>query len=252
MKMIYLYLGFILLVGCVGEEIVDVDTTPPFKPHLIHHLGDAGDGMVENLDGEMIEVTDENNGTDAVPSGDNIRIMWKHLEDTDLDYIKINRFSLYENQPILVDSILANVDEFTDISLQNGNAIGQEWKYYIEVFDRAGNSTISDTTSYELVQKPLLTYPAENQLIDDNQLYFKWNLVSGIDHYRLLLFDNNGILKRKGEIYESTTSGDSISFSQTNGDDLPGFFSGQWRIDAISSTNSNMGSESKQRAIRIN
>ncbi|MEA1972737.1 MAG: hypothetical protein U9N34_05525 [Candidatus Cloacimonadota bacterium] len=246
-------LMLLLLMSCTGSELIDVDTTPPFKPHLIHHLGDAGDGMVENSNGEMIELTDENNGTDAVPTGDKIKIMWEYLEDTDLDYIKIYRFNYEQINFTTVDSILADgVSFYEDAFMQNSNPIGEEWFYCIEVFDQAGNSTISDTTSYELVDKPLLSYPADNQLIDDTQLYFRWNIVSGIEHYRLLLFDNNGILKRTGDIFESTTSGDSISFEQTVGDDLPPFFSGQWRIDAISASNSNMGSESNQRSIRIN
>lgn len=251
MKLLLLNLFvLILLLSCSGNEIVDIDTTPPLKPRLIPHLGDAGDGQAQNIDGELIEINDENNGIDAVPYGNSIKISWDFLEDTDLDHIKINRFSLYNPQPVAIDSILADGGiSYTDISLQDGNAFGQEWQYFIEVFDMAGNSSVSDTTGYELVHKPILQYPNENQLVNAAQLYWRWDEVSGIDHYRVLLFDNNGTLFWHDDVYQSTTSGDSLAFT---GEIVGSFFSGEWRVDAISDNITSKGSESKQRSIRIN
>lgn len=248
MRILIFTISLILMFGCSGEEVIDPDTTPPLKPNLIHHLGDTGDGEIQ-FNGETITLSDENNGTDAVPYGDHIRIMWNYLEDNDLDYIKINRFDLYNETPVVIDSIISDGRiSYTDLFVNYGNPIGREWYYFIEVFDRAGNSSISDTTSYELTQKPILIHPQENEIIAATNLYWKWETVSGVDHYRLLLFNSNQDLEWSADVYESTTSGDSVAYS---GDDFIGTFFGEWRVDAIVDNNPTRGSESKQRQIRI-
>src|SRR5690554_6430374 len=79
----------LILINCSGTESCEVDTTPPDKVILIHHLGDTGDSLYVN----GVLVNDSNNGIDTVPADNNwIRIQWHTVLDPDLDYMRIYRF----------------------------------------------------------------------------------------------------------------------------------------------------------------
>ncbi|MCF7858272.1 MAG: hypothetical protein K9N07_02955 [Candidatus Cloacimonetes bacterium] len=190
----------LLLFGCTGEESLGVDTQNPRKPDLIPHLGDTGDyspGTNDTLNYyNTIDLDFENNGMDAVMEGDWLKIQWHRLEDSDIDYLQVYRFSA---QDYYLDSlnfvqIIDTVDYNDQISyIDQAAFIDKNYFYFIKVFDFAGNSTVSDTTSYKLIDKPYLIAPSDNySSVNVNSLVFEWQQ-SGSDaiQHRLLVFNEN-------------------------------------------------------------
>ena len=101
MKYMILIIFGLVLFGCSGEDIINVDTIPPAKPDLIHHLGDTGDfgsSIVPGANYYNLNTQPEleNNGIDADDEGDFIQLQWPNLHDNDIDYLEIFRFSLYD------------------------------------------------------------------------------------------------------------------------------------------------------------
>ncbi len=185
----------ILMFNCSGEDSFGVDTTPPQKPDLIEHLGDTGDFITADSVMNFYNTNDpdlENNGIDAITEGDKIQIQWQHLEDSDIDFIKIYRFSY---QDYLADTLsfstcidTVNYSEQTRYIDENPQ-IGQNLFYYIDVFDIAGNSTLSDTVCYNLMDKPLVN-PVQNPVNNIYDLSFDWDIFES-EQYRILVFDEN-------------------------------------------------------------
>jgi hypothetical protein len=177
----------LILTACSGKDKLTTDTNAPFPPILIPHLGDLGDSPVD-YNGQMITLDEDNNGIDADPDGDWIKVSWQHFLDTDLDYVKIFRFDENEQLPVLVDSIGPGNEYFMD----SGSSLSAyvRYSYYIEVVDNAGNSSVSDTVSYALLSKQLLVSPANGSYADANNITFSWQRSGFISKIRVLVFDD--------------------------------------------------------------
>jgi hypothetical protein len=191
----------LLLIGCSGEDKLNVDTKPPVKPMLYSHQGDTGDivGTIENPDtlnffkiGDSvlgIENGNENNGIDAVASTlKPIQIQWGSLIDTDLSHIVIHRFNTLDTDTLAIAQISPSFNSYDDIV----PFWDTDWFYSIEVFDEAGNSTLSDTVCYHLLDTPVLLSPSdEGTTTSLSDVQFQWMKQESIEiiSYRLLVFD---------------------------------------------------------------
>jgi hypothetical protein len=183
-------------------EIMVLDTISPNKPQLVPHLGDIGDGGNSSIPGvnfyNTYNIDFENNGIDAVMAGNWIKTQWFYLEDSDIDFLKIFRFSSQEYYNAIdtlnFAQIIATVDYEDQIYyVDNTSTTNKNYFYFIEAFDNAGNSTLSDTVGYYLIDKPILTSPSDNSSTDYiYSVAFEWqqNDDEAIQH-RLLIFDEN-------------------------------------------------------------
>ncbi len=182
-------LGILLLLGCSGKDRITVDKIPPVSPIMIPHLGDTGDGFVQH-NNQTIYLNEDNNGIDAVPDEDWFQISWEHLLDTDLDYIRIFRFDNIYNQPMLIDSVkYSNIDYYIDDT--DTLFTHRKYSYFIEAIDQSGNSAVSDTVTYALISKQILTSPAYDEVTDPSNLTFEWQKSGFVSKFRLLIFDYN-------------------------------------------------------------
>ena len=200
-KKMKLYIGILLIIiiafffSCAKEGPEEVDKIPPTNPHLIPHLGDPGDDTVSTF------LTDEGNGIDAVSAGPGeqnyIQIMWNYLPDDDLHHIIVYRFS--NEDSLSVVDVLYNtqdtvfIDEFNTYT---GHRLYPKiWSYYIQPYDEAGNSSISDTVRYGLLVSPMLTYPPdEHQISGMDTLLLAWNkgsISENASSVRVLIFNSD-------------------------------------------------------------
>ncbi|NQV17056.1 MAG: hypothetical protein HQ534_00715 [Armatimonadetes bacterium] len=244
--------------ACAGEDSLGTDTTPPDNPNLVEHLGDTGDIFgIDTLNFYNI-YGNEMNGIDALPEGDWIRIQWEHPLDNDLDFAQIFRFSLQENIVTKIDSIsFPHQDEYID---KYGSLIGKDWFYFIKIFDTSGNFAISDSVCYNLLNKPVLIEPPDNnEPMPLDSLHFKWWDDQNVLTFRLLLFDSNYDIiwqyeptgqPNAGSAYEIEYDGPSIQPQQI-----------LWRVDAFGYTMTHevedkwhtvfSGSESEERRLNF-
>ena len=201
-RFILLLIPLLILLSCTGEESLGVDTKAPNKPQLIPHQGDSGD-IVQDYQGNSdtlnfyntSDVDFENNGIDAVMEGDWVKTQWFPLEDSDIDYLKIFRFSYQDffSDTLNFVQIIDTVDYDDQIYYVDRSSMLTDNVnfYFIEAFDNAGNSTLSDTTGYELIDKPILISPVDyfpSQNIDD--VIFEWQQSgSNAIRHRLLVFN---------------------------------------------------------------
>ncbi len=244
-----LLLTLFSVFSCAGKQTLEGDKTPPQKPDLIQHLGDAGDNDVM-FEGELITLTDENNGIDAVPESDWFRISWKPLLDSDIDFIRIFRYNDYDvPNPIEVDSLSYNsiLTHYVDSNWQNysSSVLNKTWYYFIQVIDTSGNSTISDTVSYSLLPKVSPIYPPRNSIVNgSDNLYFTWQANEAL-HYRVLLYNNSHNLIWHDDVYVTETDGDSLKYlgpELGNSDYI-------WRVDSFDGLDA--GSESGEQNFYI-
>lgn len=178
----------LLMLSCSGEDKLAKDTTPPFPPTLTPHLGDTGDLPV-TYNGVTFALNEENNGIDAVPDGDWLRIMWHPFLDNDLSHLRIYRFDEFNPQPVLIDSVSASARQFVDSrSTLNYNTV---YSYYIDLVDSSGNYSTSDTVSYALLSKSQLISPVNNAYVNPTNIVFTWNRSGFATKYRALVFDSN-------------------------------------------------------------
>jgi hypothetical protein len=254
-KYVMFCIGVIVLVtlGCSGKELVTEDKIPPTKPGLIAHLGDTGDYPDSvYYNGAWVLLTDDTNGIDAIPDVDGIRITWDHFLDLDLDYVDIWRFNDFSD-PRVIATIPSTQESYTDTKnvTMNGDSLYYRYSYYIEVFDRAGNSTKSDTVSYRLIEKQIPVTPGNGATISTmTGLHFVYGRSGNITKFRVLLFDDfhDLIWSQNVEGEEQTTY--SISYTGpvfTNKTLL-------WRVDAFewdSSLNMYIGSESHENTFTV-
>ncbi len=267
MRRYLMYIITVLLValGCAGQDEQNKDKIPPTKPVLHHHIGDLGDVEsitqlpIEGVDGN--DINDFNNGIDALHGPNNdIRLQWDHLVDNDLDFVNIYRYSFYDEVE-LINTITPSVDEFIDRNLTTY----RKYSYYLEVFDVAGNSTMSDTVSYKLYNKAQLVSPV-NETTSNNlsELSFRWNeagVSETVDFYRVVLYrdvsnDNYSEYEIVWSYDEAVTDQENfeINYSALGGDlSIPnGTY--YWRVDAFtynSETNAYFGSESVEYRLYI-
>jgi len=259
-----------LLLGCTGEESLGVDTIAPNKPELVPHLGNTGD-IIPGFQGDIdtlnfyntYNLYFENNGMDAVMDGDWIKTQWFHFEDSDIDYLRIFRFSAqdYYSDTLNFVQIIDTVDYDNQIYyLDRTSMIGKNYFYFIEVFDNAGNSTLSDTTGYKLIDKPYLISPVDNDSYQNSDdIVFIWERV-GYDalQHRLLVFNETREL-----IWQNTPLGQENFIVPYEGPPIDPGSELIWRVDAIGNTYSTpspiegnyyiveSGSESIERSIFI-
>jgi hypothetical protein len=205
MKVIWIFAILLILIGCAGKEVNKIDTTPPLKPVLFSHRGDTG----EIISGDTLnyykkefgvygwdDLQFENNGIDAVAvTGNHIQIQWRPLADTDLSHVNIYRFNAIDNDTLKIGQTLPGNNRFEDMFTNFvGSTVGIEWFYYIDVFDEAGNHTVSDTVCYQLLDKPQLTGPDDEASVSSAQdIIFRWikSELTDILYYRLLVFDED-------------------------------------------------------------
>jgi len=200
-KIVFIFVPILLLLSCTGKESLGVDTDAPNKPQLVSHLGDTGD--IQNYQGNTDtlnfyntnNIDFENNGIDAIMDGNWIKIQWYRLQDSDIDFLKINRFSWqdYQNDTLDFVQIIDTVDYDNEIKyIDKSPMIDKDYFYFIEAFDEAGNSTISDTTGYKLIYKPNLTSPADYATFQSiYQVTFEWLAgSSNVRQYRILVFND--------------------------------------------------------------
>jgi hypothetical protein len=173
-------------LGCSGKEMITNDKIPPTKPVLIPHLGDAGNTA------DSIAYTDENNGIDAVPDVDGIRITWDHFLDLDLKDVKIWRYNDF-SEPRVIATVPSTQESFTDEKnlTMNGDSLYYRYCYYIEVSDLSGNSTLSDTVAYRILEKQIPVYPPNGAVLANMYgLHFDFNRSGNMTNFRVLLFDD--------------------------------------------------------------
>ncbi len=190
MKKICFLAGLLLLIltfSCAGDDPPEKDKIPPRAPTLIEHLGDTGDDPIE-IDGVLTLLNDENNGIDAVPDGNWIKIPWKKFVDNDLSHLKVYRYTEQNPEPILIDTVPASEDYYLDQSY----LIEREWYYYyIELYDASGNFSVSDTVSYALLAKSKLSSPADGATVSANNLRFYWTVGdSQTTEFRVLIWND--------------------------------------------------------------
>ena len=187
----------VMLIACSGDDDVERDKIPPTKPNLIPHLGDAGDGTIVH-EGQQILLNDNNNGIDAESGERGFRLIWDPLiYDNDLEKIIINRYMNDDVENIVkVDSITADNNYYIDNSISSDYLHENKFSFFIDVYDRAGNSTRSDTVHYRLAEKTYLLSPQNGSTLQTSyNMIFDWNYTGDYDFYRVLLFDESDELK---------------------------------------------------------
>ena len=190
------FLTILVLFGCTGEESLGVDTQAPNKPMLVPHLGDTGDGGNSSIPGVNFynshDTDFENNGMDAVMEGDWIKTQWDRLEDSDIDFLKIFRFSAQDYSADTLKFIDTVDYEEQNHYVDRTSMTDKNYFYFIEVFDNARNSTFSDTTGYKLIDKPNLISPVDDYSCEDiNEVDFEWHPSANAIQYRLLIFNED-------------------------------------------------------------
>lgn len=254
MKTKYLVYILLLIVGlllsCAKDEPEGKDTIPPSKVSLIPHLGDPGD---RDDQGELIGLTDYNNGIDAEPGSRNnwIKIEWDGEPlnmDGDIHRIEVHRFNELGDSAI-VDIISYDPDVTSYIDRFSGYeepVIDQWWSYYIIPYDEADNYTLSDTVSYYLIEKPIIVEPADNAGFSlTDEITFRWQGPEGY-RYRLVFFNTDNTAAAAVDIYE----GSEYSCSGRELGLFPGTYT--WRVDAfktITADRPDGGSESDEQQI---
>ena len=248
--MIFLVLGLVMLIGCAGEENVAVDTDPPEKPHLIDHLGDLGD---IDEDTGTYSITDNNNGIDAVSNGNRIKIQWEPFYDnSDIELIKVYRYQESAtgiDTVLLVDNISYELDYDKDYYIDGFNSISNpleiRWFYFIELYDAAGNFSISDTVDYKLAYKSNLVRPqVEEHFTIQDSIRFEWDQ-GDYEKYRLLIFDSqHNLYKEPVDLYFDNTEDFIVDYAPFNQGEY------YWRVDAFGA-GENFGSESEERVFYV-
>ncbi len=247
---LFALVGFVF-ISCSGEDKKSKDTTPPYPPTMIPHLGDTGDLPVE-YNGLTFALNEENNGIDAVPDGNWIRIMWQPFIDSDLSHIRIYRFDEYNLTPARLDSIPATRRQYLDSSA--GLNMETIYSYYIDLVDFSGNYSTSDTVSYALLGKCNLISPVNNATVSPGSITFSWNRSGFASKYRAIVFDENyEYLWHQDLVYSFYEDPLEIIFpvnlaSQYSGRSLT------WRIDSFDWNNElqiYIGSESQERTMHI-
>ncbi len=266
-KIIFIFVPILLLLSCTGKESLGVDTDAPNKPELVSHLGDTGDiqsyqGNTDTLNFYNTNDLDfENNGIDAIMDGNWIKTQWHRLQDSDIDFLKIYRFSWqdYLNDTLDFVQIIDTVDYDNEIKyVDKTPMIDKDYFYFIEAFDEAGNSTTSDTTGYKLIYKPILTSPSIDESFQSiYQVTFEWQADSNVNQYRLLVFNEEREL-----IWRKTPLDTGYFSEQYDGPPVESGTTLIWRVDAFGLSSEiyiednyyivNTGAESIERYLSIN
>lgn len=235
------------LLGCSGEDNPDQDKIPPVAPVLVPHLGDVGDNFTGGY-----ALTEENNGIDAVPDGNWMRILWEPFVDTDLSHVKIYRFDELDTEPVLIDSIMANRYSYLDSKQQLQERV--IYSYFIDLVDTSGNSARSDTVSYGLLAKSLLISPENNATVVPGQITFSFNRSGYVSKCRVVVMDEDYEYVWHQELSISTEEDPLYIVFPVN---LANQYRGRslrWRVDTFDwseELQGYLGSESSERVMHI-
>ncbi|GAB1365461.1 hypothetical protein MASR1M36_03320 [Candidatus Cloacimonadaceae bacterium] len=257
MKSISFILALLLLIfvfSCSGDDPIDTDTVAPVAPTLIPHLGDTGDDPII-VDGHNVFLNDDINGIDAVSEGNWIKVPWDPFVDSDLSHVKVYRFSQSNPEPVLVNTIPAAEDYYLDQS----SLVEREWySYFIELYDAAGNFSVSDTVSYALLAKSNLVYPGNGEAVNPSGMNLIWNRGdSDTSRFRVLVWDDTDRLIYSPLYFYAPTQENPPPPQVPFPNLTPAPVSGQvfrWRVDAFDwdeEMGMYMGSESTERSFVI-
>jgi hypothetical protein len=176
----------ITVISCSGKDEKEVDKIPPYPPVMIPYLGAMGDPPTDFY-GQLTHITDENSGIDTVAEGDWIRIAWKPLIDEDVALVRIFRFNELEPEPVQIDSIAPTRTTYVD---KDNDLLERVWySYFIEAIDFAGNTALSDTVSFGLLNKPTLTFPPNGAPFNAVTDTLKWDYAGFASSYRVYVMD---------------------------------------------------------------
>ena len=176
----------LILISCSGKDEREKDKIPPYPPVMIPYLGSMGDPPT-NFYGQATQITDENSGIDAVAEGDWIRVAWKPLIDEDVALVRIFRFDELNTEPVQIDSIAPSKTTYVD---KDHNLLERVWySYFIEAIDFAGNTALSDTVSFGLLNKPTLTHPPNGAHFNAVTDTLKWEYAGFASQYRVYVLD---------------------------------------------------------------
>lgn len=240
-------LGLALLFSCSGTDKHDVDTTPPYPPTMIPHLGDPGDAPTTYY-GQPTVLTDENNGIDTVPEGDWIRISWKPFLDEDLNLIRVWRFDELNQTPVKLDSLPPNKKEYLDSSLLTERLW---YSYFIDIVDFAGNYSTSDTVSYAILPKPMLLDPPNNGTVSRTQAVARWSNSGFATSFRFMLFDSNHNYKWHQDYFTALEDQLFVTIPVTEIQSGQSYY---WRVDAFDwdeERQQYLGAESMERVFHV-
>ncbi len=176
MKSYFLFFIFYFLLVFSCDEGTSPDTDPPSPP--------AFTGKSAVSDTSLYEIM----AIDAVDGPENrIRLIWQeHPGRRDLDHFtiyrsedsegRINYFRHAQVEPdgeFIFDGIYHTYTDGIDVDEE------KPYYYYITAVDKEGNeSSPSDTTWYQLVQKAGLTAPLGQEYDDPEELEFNWVFTS--------------------------------------------------------------------------
>ncbi len=153
--------GLILIIctlffGC-GKEEVALDLTPPTTPQFVPRTDDTV--LVEQ-------------GIDAVPEGDFIRVVWQAVNDEDLAGYRLYRQredSTFLPPALIADRTLQDLaglaipfylDTDTLLAPDPLTGISHGYYYWVSAYDQSGNeSLLSTPTYYQLMPKANLSSP---------------------------------------------------------------------------------------------
>lgn len=225
------------------------DVTPPANPVLIPHLGDTGDDPVI-YDGQYVFLNEENNGIDAVPQVDGIRLIWKDFVDFDLSHFVIERASGADTLFASIGQAGWEADEYID----SGNLEFDHWYLYrMKLYDASGNNSTSDFVRYKILPKCELIAPMPEVFVPLNGLELSWDsgeLEGG--KYRVLLWDMDDNLLWHEDVESSAGKGVKSVFLPQDFPYIPSGTHLKWRVDFLkydSTYRMFYGSESEERVL---
>ncbi|MBN1970007.1 MAG: hypothetical protein JXR48_04565 [Candidatus Delongbacteria bacterium] len=164
MKHILFFL-FLILISC-GENIDNIDSTPPIKPSLI----------TANFD-ESFFLEGKETRIRPVSEGDFIYLSWYQNQDEDLAGYFVERLRIDNindsvwvrlNEDAIVDTFI--IDDFDSLFISENSPIRNE--YRVIAIDEDDNlSEPSNSMKYELLEKARVTKFQRN---DNDTLLVKW------------------------------------------------------------------------------
>jgi hypothetical protein len=171
-----LFLSAALLCAGCSEKSTPADTTAPAPPTL---LPPPPDGARDET------------GTDAVPEGDWVQIMWRANDEDDLRGYRVYRSSPPLNTPVLLTTRTVGVNDPDTVYDDQAVELNVRYSYTVTAFDGSGNESAgSGEVDYMLITKlgdENLTAP--RGVIDDRQPEFSWTSTGvAIENY-LRVFD---------------------------------------------------------------
>lgn len=159
-------------------------------------------------------------------------------------------------------TIVRDVSSFSsvnDTSMVDASSIviGVRFYYYLKAYTSDGSmSSPSDTINYSLLNRPSLSYPKSNAVVQSAGLYFNWADHTGGGYTVIRVEDITTIpetyvwVSKKFQIYESYPT-ESFDFDSVATGSLISGHSYQWRVDRFN-IGTNEGARSVWQTFTIN